>query len=225
MKKTLKTLINTGLFMLFFSHSHGLALVYNLNDVINQTGAGDTILLDNTTHPGFNGIDDTFDGSITFNFTLTFDQYFSTAEQALFMLSNNGSSFTGIGGYYSGNWSGMPADLGPFGNIDLGSNPIVAGVSQAFTMTIDYNAGALDTGTVVLAGDSTVYNLVDYDYSFDQIIFQTFPGSGDGTIQIASATDMSVSIVPEPATYALISGALALVFVAVRRRFKAESIS
>ena len=226
MKKTLKTLINTGLFMLFFSHSHGLALVYNLNDVVNKTGVTFTTLLDTNTHPGFNGIDDTFDGSVIFNFTITFDQYPSSGnEYALFKLNDGQGPFNvAIGAYYSNNWTGW--DEKDFNSsLNLGTNPIVAGQSQAFTMTIDYNAGALDTGTVVLAGDSTVYNLVDYDYSFDQIIFQTFPGSGDGTIQIASATDMSVSIVPEPATYALISGALALVFVAVRRRFKAESIS
>ena len=63
MKKTLKTLINAGLLVLFVSHSHGL--VFNLTDINNQTGAGTTLLLDNTT-PGFNGIDDTFDGSVTY---------------------------------------------------------------------------------------------------------------------------------------------------------------
>ena len=221
MKKTLKTLINTGLFMLCFSHSHGLAMVYNLNDVLNQTGSASTEILNSTTHPGFTGIDDTFDGSVTFNFTITFGQFYPSAENAIFALNktlnNNGVAFTGIGGFFIGNWSGMPADTGGFGNIDLGSNPIVAGVSQAFTMTIDYNAGALDTGTVVLAGDSTVYNLVDYDYSFTQIRFTTVTQNSS----LASATNMSVSIVPEPATYALLSGALVLVFVALRRRFKA----
>ena len=121
-----------------------------------------------------------------------------------------------IGAFFStGYWNGInPTDGHSF---NLGSNPILEGQSQAFTLPIDYNAGALDTGTVVLAGDSTVYNLIDYDYSFSQIRFSTATQNSS----LASATNMSVSIVPEPATYALLSGALALVFVAVRRRFKA----
>ena len=220
MKKTLKTLINTGLFMLFFSHSHGLALVYNLNDVVNKTGVTFTTLLDTNTHPGFNGIDDTFDGSVIFNFTITFDQYPSSGnEYALFMLNDGQGPFNvAIGAYYSNNWTGW--DEKDFNSsLNLGTNPIVAGQSQAFTMTIDYNAGALDTGTVVLAGDSTVYNLAAYDYSFDGVHFETAFPSTSG--KVVSATNITVSIVPEPATYALLSGALALVFVGLCRRFKA----
>ncbi len=214
MKKTLKTFINAGLLMLFVSHSYGL--VYNLNDINRPGPQADfgVILMDNTTHAGFNGIDDTFDGTVTFNFTLTFDNYQQQGDYVLFELGNsNGSSAIAIGNTFgSNNWGGYQAGSG----LTFGSNPVVEGQSQAFTMTIDYNAGALDTGTLIIFGDSNVYDIGDYDYSFNEIVFYNgLPGT------VASGTNMSVEVVPEPATYALIFGALALVFVALRRRFNA----
>ena len=221
MKKTLKTLINAGLLVLFVSHSHGL--VFNLTDINNQTGTGSTFLLDNTT-PGFNGIDDTFDGSVTFNFTITYN-FISPGgiNEAVFALadaSNNKIPLV-IGnasgqGANSANWNGYQ-DGNNKAFLTFGSNPVVEGQPQAFTMTIDYNAGALDTGTLIIAGDSNVYDIGDFDYSFKELLFYT---GLNGNV-IASATNMSVSVVPEPATYALIFGALAFGFVAVRRRFKA----
>ncbi|MGB0290791.1 MAG: PEP-CTERM sorting domain-containing protein, partial [Opitutales bacterium] len=123
--------------------------------------------------------------------------------------------------YYSDYWNGYRIEWrdGGFNQflnpLTFGDNPVVEGQSQAFTLTIDYNAGALDTGTLIIDGDSTVYDIDDYDYSFDEI---SFSAAFESAI---SATNISVSIVPEPATYALLSGALALVFVALRRRFKA----
>ena len=217
MTKTLKTFINTGLFMLFVCHSHGLALVYNLADVINQTDSGSTNLLDNTTHPGFNGIDDTFDGSIIFNFTITYHEYPSDPNNihALFQFFSPMNDVIELGAFQSENWQIFKWKNDIAETLTFGSNPFVEGQSQEFTMTIDYNAGALDTGTLMIAGDSTVYDIGDYNYSFEQIVFIT----GDGND--VSATNMSVEIVPEPETYALISGALALVFVALRRRFNA----
>ena len=223
-KKTLKTFINTGLFMLLISHSYGL--IYDLNDVINQNDSGSTTLLDNTTHPGFNGIDDTFDGSIIFNFTITYDTLPSGGPSggdnfAIFQLWQGLNTPISIGAYQSDNWNGVRYNLfmGSQTDLTFGSNPVVEGQSQAFTMTIDYNAGAPDTGTLLIAGDSTVYDIGDYDYSFSEILFNTGLGLDSG--HIASATNMSVSIVPEPATYALIFGAFAFGFVALRRRFKA----
>ena len=225
MKKTLKTLINTGLFMLCFSHSHGLALVYNLNDVNKpvNSSVGVGTILSNFTDPGFNGIDDTFAGEITFNFTFTYDVLPSNNAYITFGLKSNAGGIHPIviGNYFSDYWNGYRIESSDGGingflnPLTFGNNPVVEGQSQAFTLTIDYNAGALDTGTLIIDGDSTVYVIDDYDYSFDEI---RFTAAIDSAI---SATNMSVSIVPEPATYALLSGALALVFVAVRRRFKA----
>ena len=225
MKKTLKTFINTSLLMLFVSHSHGL--VFNLTDVNNRTGVSNdpgVILLDNTTHSEFNGIDDSFDGRVTFNFTLIFDTYPAGGTFATFALQDSaGSTPIAIGNSWSSNnWDGYRLDK-TIGNVDqqlttlsFGSNAIAQGVAQAFTMTIDYNAGALDTGTLSIDGDPTAYDIGDYDYSFENIRFRN-----GLTNNAASATNMSVEVVPEPATYALISGALALVFVVLRRRFKA----
>ena len=220
MKKTLKTFINAGLLMLSVSHSYGL--VYNISDVNRAGGQADygVMLMDNTTHSRFNGIDDTFDGSVTFNFTLTYTQYQTGGTYVLFQLQNRtlGTPITpiAIGNIWtSDNWGGI-RNTGFITDLTLGSNPVVVGESQAFTMTIDYNAGALDTGTLIMGGDSNVYDIGDYDYSFNEIVFfNGFDGS------FASATDMTVEVVPEPATYALISGALALVFVPLRRRLKA----
>ena len=219
MTKTLKTLINTSLLMLFVSHSHGL--VFNLTDRINRTGVSNDIgfiLFDNTI-PGFNGIDDTFDGRVTFNFTLTFVTYPANGAYAGFTLLNSaGDAPIAIGNTWSSvNWNGFRLQAGsPLTTLTFGTNPVVEGQSQAFTMTIDYNAGALDTGTLIMGGDSTTYDIGEYDYSFEEIRFRN--GLGDS---VASATNMSVEVVPEPATYALIFGALAFVFVALRRRLKA----
>ena len=230
MKKTLKTLINTSMLMLFVSHSYGQ--VYNLPDVSHQGitpipgvagGANQTTLLDTNTHPGFNGIDDTFDGSIIFEFTITFDSYpaNNNTNFALFALKNANdvafsSSRISIGNFVNSDvWDANQGSLisDPF---NFGNNQVVQGQSQSFTLTIDYNAGALDSATLIISGDSTTYGLPENNYSFDLIDFTSgFEGTS------VSATNMSVSIVPEPATYALLSGALALVFVALRRRLKA----
>ena len=225
MTKTLKTLINTSLLLLFVSNSYGLA--FNLTDINNRTGVSNdpgVILLDNTTS-GFNGIDDTFDGRVIFNFTLTFDTFPAGGSYAIFALEDSaGSNPIAIGNSWSSrNWDGLRIDK-TVTHVDqqltvldyFGTNAIAEGVSQAFTMTIDYNAGALDTGTLSIDGDTTTYDIRDYDYSFDKIRLRN--GLADNTV---SATNMSVEVVPEPATYALIFGSLALVFVAFRRRFKA----
>ena len=224
MTKTLKTLINTSLLLLFVNNSYGLA--FNLTDINNRTGVSNdpgVILLDNTTS-GFNGIDNTFNGRVTFNFTLTFDDYPAGGSFAVFALEDSaGSNPIAIGNSWSSNnWDGYRLDK-TIGNVDqqlttlsFGSNAIAQGVAQAFTMTIDYNAGALDTGTLSIEGDSTTYDIGDYDYSFTNLRWRN--GLTDS---VASATNMTVEVVPEPATYALIFGALAFVFVAIRRRFKA----
>ena len=224
MKKALKTLINTSMLMLFFSHSYGLALVYNLDDVDSLDGSsggspnGSSILVfDDTTHPGFSGIDDTFDGTVTFNFTITYKtEPIANQSFALFTIMQPfAGTLIEIGNDKSTYWNGtFQGGVGEA--LTFGSNSVVKDTPQSFTMTVDYNPGANnDTATIQLAGDSTVYSLRNFDYSFGSIEF--FVDSGT----TASATNMSVSIVPEPATYALLSGALALVFVALRRRFKA----
>ena len=220
MKKTLKTFINAGLLMLSVSHSYGL--VYNISDVNRAGGQADygVMLMDNTTHSRFNGIDDTFDGSVTFNFTLTYTQYQTGGTYVLFQLQNRtvGTPIVPIAignTWTSDNWGGI-RNTGFITDLTFGSNPVVVGESKAFTMTIDYNAGALDTGTLMIDGDSTVHDIGEFDYTFNEIMF--FNGFGGS---FASATDISVEVVPEPATYALIFGALAFGFVAVPRRFKA----
>ena len=219
MTKTLKTLINTSLLMLFVSHTHGL--VFNLTDINSRTGVSNdpgVILLDNTTS-GFNGIDDTFDGRVIFNFTLTFDTFPAGGAFAGFELRNSiNRTPIAIGNSWESNtWNGyrFPQNVG-LTTLPFGSNLVVEGQSQAFTMTIDYNAGALDTGTLLIAGDPTTYDIGDYDYSFTNLRWRNGLGNS-----VASATNMTVEVVPEPATYALIFGALAFVFVAIRRRFKA----
>ena len=219
MKKTLKILINTSMLMLFVGHSYGL--VYNITDVNNRAGISNDpglILLDNTTHSGFNGIDNTFDGRINFNFTITFNTYPSAGgAYASYTIERGTNSIPlAIGkSWTSSNWNGFRGANAPI-ILTFGANPVVEGQSQAFAMTIDYNAGALDTGTLIIAGDSNVYDIGDYDYSFESIRFRSGLSN-----TIASFTNMSVEIVPEPETYALLSGALALGFVALRRRFNA----
>ena len=211
MKKTLKTFINTGILMLFVSHSYGL--VFNLPNLINQESTpSSNTLLGSNTHPEFNGVDNTFDGSVIFNFTMNFDQFTGPrpSDARIYFVSDSSILFEIGSSRYHDNWIGVRAGIGV---IDLGTNPVVKGQSQAFTLTIDYNAGALDTGTILLDGDSTVYDLGEFDYSFRRIGFGNTPPP-------ASFTNMSVEIVPEPATYAFLSGALAFVFVAIRRRFK-----
>ena len=218
MTKTLKTFINTSLLMLFVSHSYGL--VFNLTNVYNQAGSvnNNSNILDNTTHPGFNGIDDTFDGTVIFNFTITYDLLPSQNNVAVFQLMNSAGNIPlAIGNSWSSDyWNGFQLN-GGLTILTLGSNPVVKGQPQAFTMIIDYNASALDNGTLIIAGDPIVYDIGDYDYSFSGIYFST----GVNSDNAASATNMSVVVIPEPVTYALIFGALALVFVAVRRRFDA----
>ena len=221
MKTTLKTIINTSLLMLLVSHSYGI--VYNLTDVNNRAGISydpGLILLDNTT-PGFNGIDNTFDGRITFKFTITFNTYPSGGAYAAYTLEKGTNSIPiAIGNSWeSTNWNGFRGAIAPT-ILTFGANPVVEGQSQAFAMTIDYNAGAHDTGTLIIIGDSNVYDIGTGDYSFNSIRFRS-----GLTNTIASFTNMSVEIVPEPATYALLSGALALVFVALRRRIYAQKIS
>ena len=137
MTKPLKTLINTSLLMLFVSHSYGL--VFNLADINQRTGVEyDTglILLDNTTS-GFNGIDDTFDGSITFNFTITYDIYPSGGAFNVFHLETNaGIAPIAIGNNWeSGNWGGYRIDGNGTTNLVIGSTPVVEGQSQAVSYT------------------------------------------------------------------------------------------
>ena len=204
--------------MLFVSYSYGL--VFSLENVFNKTGQSNDpglILLDNTTS-GFKGIDDTFDGSITFNFTIAYDIYPSGGAFSVFHLETNaGITPIAIGNNWeSGNWGGYRIDGNGTTNLVIGSTPVVEGQSQAFTMTIDYNAGALDTGTLIIDGDPSIWGIPRLDYSFDMIKFRN---GLDNTV--SSMTNISVSVVPEPASYALIFGSLALVFVALRRRFKA----
>ena len=211
MKKTLKTLINTSLLMLFVSHSYGL--IFNIPDLINQESTpSSNTLFDSNTHPEFNRVDNTFEGSVIFKFTMTFDQFTGPrpSDARIYFVSDSSILFEIGSSRYHDDWIGVRAGIGV---IDLGTNPVVEGQSQAFTLTIDYNAGALDTGTLSIDGDSTVYDIGEFDYSFKGIGFGNTPPP-------ASFTNMSVEIVPEPATYALISGALAFVFVAIRRRFK-----
>ena len=220
MTKTLKTLINTSLLMLFVSHTHGL--IFNLTDINQRTGVSNdpgVIILNNTTHSEFNAINDTFDGEVTFNFTLTYDTYPAAGAFAVFELRNalNRTPIAIGNSFSSSNWNGFriltTSLLTP---LTFGTNPIVEGTSKTFTMTIDYNAGGFDTGTLSIGGDPTTYDIGTYDYSFTSIRWR----NGLDT-SVASATNMTVEVVPEPATYALIFGALAFVYVALRRRFKA----
>ena len=222
MKKPIRTLINTSLLMLFVSHSYGL--VFNINDVYNKTGISNDpgfVLLDNSIQAGFNGIDDTFDGSLIFNFTLNIEIYPTNPGYSTIDLDNTstGNSPIAIGFSSSDSnfWNTFRLIGGNSNALNnLGTNSVIEGQEQGFTLTIDYNAGALDSATLGMERNPFLYDLGNYDYSFDRISFRN--GLTDN---VTSVTDLSVSIVPEPATYALISGALALVFVALRRRFKA----
>ena len=222
MKKTLKTLINTSLLMLFVSHSYGL--VFNINDVYNKTGISNDpgfVLLDNTTHAGFNGIDDTFDGTLTFNFSLRVESYPTNPGYSTIDLDNtstgNSPLAIGFSSWVSNFWNTFRLIGGSSNALNnLGTSSVNEGQDQGFTLTIDYNAGALDSATLGMERNPFLYDLGDYDYSFDRISFRN--GLTDN---VTSVTDLSVSIVPEPATYALIFGAFAFVFVALRRRFNA----
>ena len=214
--------------MLFVSHSYGK--VYNLPDVTHigitpQPGyagqSNQTTLLDANTHPEFNGVGDTFDGSIIFEFTLTFDSYPNVGiNYALLEFKNThtgdldlGTSRITIGNFWSSDvWDANIPTSDPY---NFGNNQVVVGQSQSFTMTIYYRDG-IESGTLSTSGDPTIYSLPWNYYSFDRIDFSSgFEGTN------VSATNISLSIIPEPATYALIFGALAFGFVAVRRRFKA----
>ena len=229
MKKIQKILINTSLLIIFVSHSYGL--VFNLSDT-TKTGSAPNfpgyayadpgeVLLDSTTHAGFNGIDDTFDGTLIFNFTLNVENFPGNQSYSTIDFDNTSAGDSpiaiGFSSSVSNFWNTFRLLNGGSNALNnLGTSSVIQGRDQTFTLTIDYNANALDSAILEMGGNPFDYDLGDFDYSFDKISFRN--GYADN---ITSATNMLVTIVPEPATYALLSGALALVFVALRRRFKA----
>ncbi|MGB0290934.1 MAG: hypothetical protein ACPGC0_07060, partial [Opitutales bacterium] len=178
--------------------------MYNKTGISNDPGF---VLLDNSIQAGFNGIDDTFDGRLIFNFTLNIEIYPTNPGYSTIDLDNTstGNSPIAIGFSSSDSnfWNTFRLIGGNSNALNnLGTNSVIEGQDQGFTLTIDYNAGALDSATLGMERNPFLYDLGNYDYSFDRISFRN--GLTDN---VTSVTDLSVSIVPEPATYALISGA------------------
>ena len=210
-----------SLFLITITLSHGI--VYNINDVNNRAGSVDdiaTYILNSTTHPTFVPIDDTYDELVIFNFTITFNTYSTTnySYGGFYLVDPAFDSPIAIGNEWgSYNWNAFRSNSnnGVTGNIPIGTNAIVEGQPTTFTMTINYNAGALDTATLRMTGDNTTYDLGAHDYSFDRIRVR------NGNDNMMSFTNMSFNVIPEPETYALIFGGLALGFVMLRRRLKA----
>ena len=179
-------------------------------------GSGRTIL--NTTDPNFDGIDDTFDGIVTYTFTTTFDalQGGGAADTfGGFQLYNGGVENLGVSDQWqSPNWSYYRAAgaAGGIGNLDNGSGTlaIAVGDPQTFNVAITFVAGANDTAVITWNGNANT--LPAGNYSFDNVHVR----AGNDATQ-ADFTNMSMTIVPEPCTLALASLGLTAL---VRRRRK-----
>lgn len=103
--------------------------------------------------------------------------------------------------------------------------------NAAFTDVASYQSDAASTGSsytwLELQLDLTINNLsiAPDDFYYFRWSGDDFSGSGGARDQFAiDNITISAEVIPEPKTYALIFGALALTLVMVRRRFKNKDI-
>ena len=184
-----------------------------------------TVASDGVTTFGDLAINDTFTGSVEFYFTITPTPDSITSSYNFFVLRDFDGGQDGVPGINAriGNeWDGTIWVAGSNGsrfNItddDGATVPLVNDVAVSFEMVIDYVAGADDSARVRFGGQDEWTFLSDRDYTLNTITAQAGGGSGSS----ASFTDMSVVVIPEPATMAMVFGAVVLGLVILRRRMR-----
>jgi hypothetical protein len=200
------------------------ATTFSFADQPGITGGGDGTTILDTSDPDFGGIDDSFEGVVSYTFTSSFTQFDNggdntTAESTFsgFQLFNGGTENLGINDMWSSaNWSYFrAADTEGDGELDNGSGPLPIALNdpQTFAVAINYMAGGDDSAVITWNGNANV--LPTGNYSFDNVRVR----AGNGLTAV-DFTDMSMTInaVPEPSTCVLAIVALLAVAVCRRRR-------
>ena len=182
-----------------------------------------TLATDGVTTFGDLAIDDTFTGSVEFYFTIMPTPDSVTSSYNFFVLRDFDSGEEGapginarVGNEWDGSiWvAGSNGDRFNITNDEGATVPLVNDVAVSFEMVVDYVAGADDSARVRFGGQEEWTFLADRDYTLNTITAQAGGGSGSS----ASFTDMSVVVIPEPATMAMVFGAVVLGLVILRRR-------
>lgn len=155
-------------------------------------------------------VDNTYDGSITFEWTMTITTLEGNGANsfALFELIDSGRESIGVGNYWNGTQYSTFNENG-FGGVTESGTALAANTPVTFLLEIDYNAGADDTA--VLNGGGFTNLVLTGDYSFTDV----FARAGNSA-NTASFTNGTITAVPEPSSTALLGlGGLSLI---LRRR-------
>ncbi len=198
---------------------------YSIPDSLNVGGLPFTEVFQPSTHgvEGWTGIDDTFEGSATIAYTYTpkktGDQNFSQYWSYLILRDTevDGSIVFRIGTDH-GNPPGSDVFIAPVaGAVLLDDGEPVVFEERSYDIVLDfvYAAGGPDSATVTIDGVS--FGLPDGNYGFELIqLVAAHDGGGPG----ADFTNMTITVIPEPATMAFIFGTLGfgLVLLLKRRR-------
>jgi len=185
--------------------------------------------------------------SATFSFSLRGDGFNGKmADGIALVFQNQGSGVVGNGGSDIGYWNINGSGAGAVGSIiqswnnnrvGLSTNGVVQGVKGAAfnlgaanyvtgTETVSYNATTHEltmSGTLIDHSTSLSYAIgdaasVDLAAKYGSAMYIGFTGATGGSYADQRITGFSVSVVPEPATYAMMLGGLGLVGLASRRR-------
>ena len=195
----------TGCLVALFLVSTSSAVTINLSDELDlgtfnsNTTETRTILTTSTT--GFDAIDNTFDGVVIYSFTVKYDETDGIQEFAGLSLFDGGSENLGITNRFSSDmWSYFRAAFISANEADLQNAggdvvTIAANDPKTFTVQINYNVGAVDSASILFDGKTTL--LPDGNYSFDSVRVRARNVKVD-------YTDISFTIIPEPATLMLL---------------------
>ena len=179
-----------------------------------------------TTFGDLPPIDNTFTGSVEFRFTINHLVSPNNAYNYFVVRSGDENDPVGdrpIVARVGTEWAASPWMAGNPGDLtnlldDAGDPvPVVSNVPVSFEMVIDYVAGQDDSLRFRMVGQDNWTTLSDRDYGFTNITAQAGHG-GSGSGPTADITNMSVVVIPEPATMAMVFGAVVLGLVILRRR-------